>query len=122
MPFSWSVEEEQSGVACAHHCLCLPDKRDRGAGGRLALSRRRGDGPAGRSEAGFGQLKAHVGSDRFASLEITLRDQTIVDEQHGVTGDTELLGKRPAGRDRRTRFQPPAKDEVAQLREKLALQ
>jgi hypothetical protein len=46
----------------------------------------------------------------------------IVDEEHGITGDTELFGKRLSAVKAGGLFQPPAKDTVAQLLEKLALQ
>lgn len=46
----------------------------------------------------------------------------IVDEEHGIAGDTELFGTRLAAVTAGGLFQPPAKDTVAQLLEELALQ
>jgi len=55
-------------------------------------------------------------------LEIRLKAQMIVDEEHGIAGDTELFGIRLAAVTAGGLFQPPAKDTVAQLLEELALQ
>jgi hypothetical protein len=46
----------------------------------------------------------------------------IVDEEHGIAGDTEVLGIRLAAVTAGGWSQPPAKDTVAPLLEELALQ
>lgn len=46
----------------------------------------------------------------------------IVDEEHGIAGDTEVLGIRLAAVTAGGWSQPPAKDTVAPLLEELTLQ
>ena len=46
----------------------------------------------------------------------------IVDEEHGIAGDTELFGIRLAAVTAGGLFQPPAKDTASHLLEDLALQ
>ena len=101
-------------------CLYSPLRR---AGVRLALSWRRSDGTGGRSEVGFGQLKAHVGSVRFASLAITPtairrsgRSHRLLREILSCSTSAWLIETAVAW------LQPPSKGEVAHLVEEPALQ
>lgn len=58
------------------------------------MNRRRDDGTGWRGLTSFSQLKAHVNSDFYPSLKISLSAWMIVDEGQGLAGDTELVGKR----------------------------
>lgn len=87
--------EERSGVTRAHHCLYLPDKQKRVAA--VPSRHPEGDEVTARLAQGGRFLATTQDSCRLhnhpMSLEITFRDQMIMDEPHdiGIAGETELF-------------------------------
>ena len=71
---------------------------------KLFITGRGGGYPTGGRKTGFRKLKVYICSNCLSGLKIALGNQTIINQQNSITGNTQLFGKHTACRDECTRF------------------